>query len=79
MTNKITHIKPEETKLTYKQGEISKMVQDIVKEVANEFINPMTKVNTLKDVESMVLVILSMIRKEIAENQEIIDNRKEKK
>ena len=79
MTNKITHIKPEETKLTYKQGEISKMVQDIVKEVANEFIKPMTKVNTLKDVESMVLVILSMIRKEIAENQEIIDNRKEKK
>lgn len=73
MTNKITHITPEETKLT------SEMVQDIVKGVANDFIKPMTKINTLKDVEGMVLVLLSMIRKQIAENQEIIDNRKEEK
>lgn len=73
MTNKITHIKRKETKLT------SEIVQDIVKEVANDFIKPMTKINTLKDVEGMVLVILSMIRKQIAENQEIIDNREENK
>ena len=72
MTNKITHIKPEETKF------ISETVQAIVKEVSNDFIKPMAKIDTLKEVESIILVVLSMIRKQITENQEIID-RKEKK
>ena len=72
MTNKITHIKPEEATLT------SGMVQAIIKEVANDFIKPTAKINTLKEVENIILVVLSMIRKQITENQEIIDGKEKK-